>query len=70
MIQEEKITFDLNNCRTERTGASDVFFCLSEKQNLVCGCSLYFGYRRICGHSQRKEFAESHPRDKPINPSI
>ena len=47
-IQKEKITFDTNKCLTQRTGATDVFYCLSEKQNSVCGYSLYFGYRRVC----------------------
>ena len=70
MIQKEKITFDINNCRTQRTGATDIFYCLSEKQNPVCGYALHFGYGRICKHPQRNEFAEDHSRDKPINPSI
>ena len=70
MIQKEKITFDLNNCSAERTGAPDVFFCLSERQYLICGYAQPFGYGRICTHPKRKEFAEDHQRGKPINPSI
>jgi hypothetical protein len=70
MIQKEKITFDINKCRIQPTGATDVLFCHSERQYLICGYALPFGYGRICKHPKRKEFAEDHQMDKPINPSI
>jgi len=70
MIQKEKIIFDTNKCLTQRTSATDVFYCLSERQYLICGYAVPFGYGRVCKHPQRKEFAEDRQRDKPINPSI
>ncbi len=70
MIQKEKIAFDINKCRTQRTGANDVFFCLVEKQYRTCGYGLPFGYGRICKHPHRKEFAEDYLRDKPFKVSI
>lgn len=68
-VTKGKFTFDINNCRTQRTGATDVFYCRSDKQYLICGFALPFGYGHICKHPQRNEFAEDYSRDKPINPS-
>ena len=66
---QEKINFDTNRCRTQRIGETDLFDCLAEKQYLICGYALPFGYGRFCKHPQRKEFAEKLPGDKPLNPS-
>ena len=67
MTQREKTTFDTNKCQTQRTGATEVFYCLSEKQYLICGYSLPFGYSYLCKHPQKNAFAEDHPRDKLFN---
>jgi hypothetical protein len=66
---QEKITFDTNKCRTQRTGAIDLFDCLAEKQYLICSYALPFGYGRFCKHTQRREFAKKLSPDKPVNPS-
>jgi len=67
---QEKITFDTDKCRTERTGTIDLFNCLAEEQSFICGYALPFGYGHFCKHPQRKEFAERlPPNKKPINPS-
>ncbi len=65
---QERITFDTNKCRTRRIGPTDLFDCLAEKQYLVCGYALPFGYGRFCRHPQRKEFAEGLPRNTPVPP--
>jgi len=66
---QEKITFDTDKCRTQRTGAIDLFDCLAEEQYLICGYALYFGYGRFCKHPQREKFAETLPRDRSVNSS-
>jgi hypothetical protein len=63
------ITFDLAKCRTLRRGTTDLFDCLAEKQYLICGYALPFGYGRFCRHPQRKEFAEGLLTNKPVTPS-
>jgi len=66
---QEKITFDIEKCRTQRIDTVDLFNCLAEKQYLICDYALPFGYGHFCKHPQRKEFAEMLSRDKPVNPS-
>ena len=66
---QAKITFDMTKCRTLRRGPTDLFDCLAEKQYLICGYALPFGYGRFCRHPQRKEFAEGLPTNKPVTPS-
>jgi len=65
---QERITFDANKCRTLRIGQIDLFDCLAEKQYLICGYALPFGYGRFCRHPQRKDFAEGSSRNKPVPP--
>jgi hypothetical protein len=41
---QAKTTFDITKCRTLRRGQTDLFDCLAEKQYLICGHALYYGY--------------------------
>ena len=66
---QEKIIFDTEKCQTQRRGATDLFDCLVEKQNLICGYALPFGNGQFCKHPTRREFAERSPGNKPHNPS-
>jgi len=66
---QAKNTFDRTKCRTLRSGPTDLFECLAEKQYLICGYALPFGYGRFCKYPQRKEFAEGLTTNKPVTPS-
>jgi hypothetical protein len=67
---KEKIIFDTEKCQTQRRGATDLFDCLVEKQNLICGYALPFGNGHFCKHPQREEFAKRLLKDKQIHRGI
>ena len=50
--------FEIEKCRVEIHGDTDLLDCLAPEQAHLCRNSLPFGHGYFCKHPRRKEFVE------------